>query len=502
MLGRLIFGIGIGMLSWITSQASLEAKERPVIIIPGIMGSKLCDGIRSDGSKNVVWGDRASYTQARINLLRLPPDPATRDRSIESCGIIDSVNLIPLLWESNVYSGLIKKLIEIGYKDSEILQFHYDWRLSNFENAELLKAFIKSNVVSGKVDIVAHSMGGLIARIYIQNLQGSSRVNNLLFFGTPHLGSAKIFQRLRDGFDNWPSALSGGLAEIQKTILSFPSTFQLLPTYSECCGFSASSDPVTASYVNILDPAVWKRFSWLPDDYKTGPRKDSLARQLKEAADLGVLMRQSIFENPNSFGKVHFVANGFVDTWSRVFFDPATGKIIGNTKSPGDGTVLLFSATNSDPGRVQISLKEHELVFGGREPELILTAVLSGQAWHAGNAGFTQILSDAQGRRYRVEAASLDITPRVAVPGSEITVHWTIRGEDAVQNAVLSNVRLEVFDGIKKIGAISNIDVARDVGSRAFEGKFVAPHELGSYRVELAIGGLETLDTIFAVVQP
>jgi pimeloyl-ACP methyl ester carboxylesterase len=497
MLGRVITAIVVAAFCNLFWLAQLEAKERPVVVIPGIMGSKLCDG-----SGSVVWGDRASYTQARINLLRLPPDPSARDRSIRSCGIIDTVNLVPLLWESNVYSGLMRKLLDIGYNDSEILQFDYDWRLSNFENAELFKIFVERRVPSGKVDIVAHSMGGLIARIYVQNLQGASRVNNLLFFGTPHLGSAKIFQRLRDGFENWPNALSGGLVEIQKTILSFPSTFQLLPTYNECCGFSTSSDPVTANYVNILDPAVWRRFSWLPDEYKTGPRKDSLARQLKEAADLGALMRQSIFANPNSFGNVHFVANGFVDTWSRVFFDPATGKIIGNTRSPGDGTVLLFSATNSDPGRVQISLKEHELVFGGREPELILTAVLSGQQWTAGSAGFTQVLRDAQNIKYRIEAASLDISPRVVSPGDQVTVRWTIRGEDTIRDAMLSNVRLDVIGDDKQIGAISSVDVARDIGSRSFEGKFVAPSTAGSYQVQLDMPGLETLDAIFAVIQP
>jgi pimeloyl-ACP methyl ester carboxylesterase len=497
MVGRFIAGIAIIAFCNVCWPALLEAKERPVIVIPGIMGSKLCDA-----SGSVVWGDRASYTQTRLHLLRLPPDPATRDRSIKSCGIIDSVNMIPLLWESNVYSGLIKKLRDIGYKDSEILQFDYDWRLSNFENAELLKAFVEKHVPSGKVDIVAHSMGGIVARIYVQKLQGFSRVNNLLFFGTPHLGSNKIFQRMRDGFDNWPNALSGGLAEIQRTILSFPSTFQLLPTYSECCGFHPTVDPVNAKYFEILDPAIWKRFSWLPDDLRNGPGYQSLANHLKEAAVLKSLLRQPIFDDPNAFGKLNFVANGFVDTWSRVFFDPASGKIIGNTVSPGDGTVLLFSATNSDPGRVQVSLKEHELVFAGREPELILTTVLAGFKWTSGSSSFTQILRDVQGDNYRIEAAVLDVSPRVVAPGGEITVRWSIRGEDGVRNAVLTNVRVSVLDESNEIGSIPSADVAREDGNRVLEGKFHVPQEPGSYRVQLAIPGLEVLDAIFGVIKP
>ena len=40
-----------------------------------------------------------------------------------------------------------------------------------------------------KIDLVAHSMGGLISRYYIQNLGGSKKVKNLLTITTPHYGT-------------------------------------------------------------------------------------------------------------------------------------------------------------------------------------------------------------------------------------------------------------------------------------------------------------------------
>jgi hypothetical protein len=167
------------------------------------MGSQLCDG-----DDHVVWGDRYSYTLPRLKVIRLPDTYDLDHLPLHSCGLIKSVNVIPLFWESNVYTGLIKFLkSDAGphYDKSDILEFSYDWRLSNIINADRLKAFIDSRVKNGKsVDIIAHSMGGLIARVYVQRLGGGSRVKNLIMLGTPHLGSAKIFERLRDGFEHCP----------------------------------------------------------------------------------------------------------------------------------------------------------------------------------------------------------------------------------------------------------------------------------------------------------
>ena len=173
--------------------------SRPVVIIPGIMGSKLCDR-----DNNVIWGDRNSYTATRIIALRLPASPAARDQSIHSCGLIETINIIPLLWEADVYTPLLNFLKSQGYKDEEIIRFDYDWRLSNFENATRLRDVV-DKLGSQKVDILAHSMGGIIARIYIQQLNGEGKVNSLVMLSTPNKGSAMIFARLNEGFENWPS---------------------------------------------------------------------------------------------------------------------------------------------------------------------------------------------------------------------------------------------------------------------------------------------------------
>lgn len=70
-----------------------------------------------------------------------------------------------------------------------------------------LKREIDANVRGGRIDLVAHSMGGLVARFYLQQLGGARRVDRLVTLGTPHRGthaanfvpSALVRQLLPDG---------------------------------------------------------------------------------------------------------------------------------------------------------------------------------------------------------------------------------------------------------------------------------------------------------------
>ncbi|MCZ0987412.1 esterase/lipase family protein [Streptomyces diastatochromogenes] len=61
--------------------------------------------------------------------------------------------------------------------------------------AELLGRHIEEicdRTGSGQVDIVGHSLGGLIARYYVQCLGGDLRVRTLVTLGTPHSGTRAV----------------------------------------------------------------------------------------------------------------------------------------------------------------------------------------------------------------------------------------------------------------------------------------------------------------------
>jgi triacylglycerol esterase/lipase EstA (alpha/beta hydrolase family) len=55
--------------------------------------------------------------------------------------------------------------------------------------AVALRRHVDANVRGGRIDVVAHSMGGLVARAWIQLLGGHRRVDRLITLATPHRGT-------------------------------------------------------------------------------------------------------------------------------------------------------------------------------------------------------------------------------------------------------------------------------------------------------------------------
>lgn len=60
-------------------------------------------------------------------------------------------------------------------------------------NAVRLAAFVdgvRARTGAAKVDLVGHSMGGLVSRDYVKNVGGASKVDSLIMLGTPNYGTA------------------------------------------------------------------------------------------------------------------------------------------------------------------------------------------------------------------------------------------------------------------------------------------------------------------------
>lgn len=96
------------------------------------------------------------------------------------------------------YDILLDSLIEKGYVLNQTLFVaHYDWRQSNINSANdyLIPVIDQAvqNSQTGKVDIIAHSMGGLVARAYIQGNNYHSDVDQLFLLGTPNYGSSDAY---------------------------------------------------------------------------------------------------------------------------------------------------------------------------------------------------------------------------------------------------------------------------------------------------------------------
>jgi len=168
------------------------------------------------------------------------------DKNLPWCERLDPVVLVPPMLASynkklmkedqgggpwryayggNVFKGLMKKLETAGYEEGEnLFVAHYDWRNSNKLSSRLyLKPIIdhaKEATGFDKVDIVAHSMGGLVARSYVQGPSYDEDVDQLITLGTPHGGAADAYVAWEGGQlpQRWNSFMRYHISSVEDSL--------------------------------------------------------------------------------------------------------------------------------------------------------------------------------------------------------------------------------------------------------------------------------------------
>ena len=103
----------------------------------------------------------------------------------------------------HAYDDLIASLKKNGYEEGKnLFVFPYDWYQKNEDTAGLLKQkidAIKEQTGSDKVDIAAHSMGGLVARSYAETDDQAKNIDQLITIGTPHRGAPEAYLKWEAG---------------------------------------------------------------------------------------------------------------------------------------------------------------------------------------------------------------------------------------------------------------------------------------------------------------
>lgn len=218
------------------------------VVLPGIMGSTL----HKDGT--LVWAPSAGALLRAIRTfgdsiasLRLPQgigDDHPGDR-VEAVDLMPDVHAIPGLWTPvRGYGQLVARLRATGFHDTadqpgNLLLFPYDWRLSNRYNAHRLAGLAEDTLTrwraqggsyaDARLIFVCHSMGGLIARWYVEKLGGADHTRAVITFGTPYRGSAKALDQLANGLHAERLRLPDTFSRFAA---SLPSLHQLLPDYA------------------------------------------------------------------------------------------------------------------------------------------------------------------------------------------------------------------------------------------------------------------------------
>ena len=220
-----------------------------IVILPGITGSVL----QKDGkdiwavSGQAFWQILNSLGDS-IQQLKLIDD----DSEAESLG--DGIKAVRIARDTHLIPGLVKvdgytktsRLITDNFdvitgniyedaddKAANFYHFPYDWRRDNRVSAKILKRLLDKRLKTwrefsgnqdAKVILLAHSMGGLVSRYYLEVLEGWRDCKALFTFGTPYRGSLNSVNFVANGYKK----LFLDLTEVMR---SFTSIYQLFPIY-------------------------------------------------------------------------------------------------------------------------------------------------------------------------------------------------------------------------------------------------------------------------------
>lgn len=210
-----------------------------IIILPGILGSVLQKDSRD--LWNISGQAAADYVKtlgkSLQNLKLEQDDPYIDDLGdgIKATSLIKDIHFVPGFWKIDGYTAIAERIenefdVTLG---QNYFKFPYDWRRDNRVAARKLKNLIdlklpqwrdSSGAKNAKVILLAHSMGGLVSRYYLEKLEGWQNCRALITFGTPYRGSIKALNYLANGYKN----LFIDLTEVMRSLTS---VYQLLPIY-------------------------------------------------------------------------------------------------------------------------------------------------------------------------------------------------------------------------------------------------------------------------------
>lgn len=256
---------------------AVEEKEHPLIVVPGVMGSRLVDARSGEevwpgGFFELLLGRRfdelalpVGSTEFHLNRDALVP----RGLFYEAVGQDFYARLVETLEGPAGYDCV--PVSEIG-PETDCVVMSWDWRRDLVEAARRLDDLVERlrslrDDPDLKVDVAAHSAGGLITRYFLRyggrdvldtaepdvRHLGGRKVHKAILIGTPNYGSISALQRAIMG-------IRVAIGRIRPEVMAtMPSLYQLLPHPDRTWMIDVEGERLERE---LYELETWKEYAW------------------------------------------------------------------------------------------------------------------------------------------------------------------------------------------------------------------------------------------------
>jgi hypothetical protein len=324
-------------------------KNVQIIFIPGIMGSTL-------KNRNMpIW----PWTDYLFDSYELLTD-------------INNPNIYSNKVEPITYRLLLKKLKEVT---PNVIPFHYDWRQNNLKHLDDLKNKIDEN--ADEIIFVAHSMGGIIAKLFFNKFREEAfihKISKFITLGTPWNGAMDAYRTLKYG-----KSIPDKITKIKGCILNkktskkispyFPSVYQLLPNRNYCQSALKTETKTLVPYRKNN-----KNYYDIDEFFLDNLKKDFESYQhvyTEIFEDFFNLLQEEIPEHIK-----HFEIIGVGKPTIASIIENSLGEAEGDFRN-GDGTVPLFSALSNEGNAFFVNKVEHQDLPKNEEVLKLITDILN-----------------------------------------------------------------------------------------------------------------------------
>jgi pimeloyl-ACP methyl ester carboxylesterase len=270
-----------------------EPPRTPLVLVHGILGARL----RNVRTGREVWpGSSFHLLSHRYDDLALPIDSKTL---VAEEGDLTAYDIVDGALGHDFYGRLLETLTGPGQyrlgdlpgRPRTLYCFYYDWRLDNAVSAARLDELIETirrahGEPNLRVDIVAHSMGGLIVRYFARfgredvldqehpapTFSGARKIRKSVFIATPNLGAVSGLEAAVEG-------VRVGLGTIPPEVAAtWPATYELLPSGDSDWMVDAEGRRVDH---DLFDLSTWRKYGWSIFAPQTRKR---ILRQFRDAS--------------------------------------------------------------------------------------------------------------------------------------------------------------------------------------------------------------------------